>query len=223
LFSFLDPKKAFWKWFEANGDRLRKAPVGPGAEFHELSRRLRKVHPELCFELGGAPDQPRQLVISAAGDRAIFHVVEDLVDRAPKVPGWVIVRFKPREPNYARHSISLNDLNIGPEKIRFNLLAGWDQTGLQFQLGVDLFIDGCTREGEEEFVGAAFILLDGALGEYDVTMKMGRLRVLPGSAAPASADRWQNFVAMFDEAFEDLTAQAASRAAARHGKPGLGK
>jgi hypothetical protein len=218
MFGFLDPKKSFWKWFESNSQSLLRAPIGPGPEFHELGRRIQKVHPELVFEMGGAPDQPRQLVISAGGDRSIFHVVEELVDLAPKVPGWQIIRFKPREPNYAQHSMSLNDLSIGPENIRFQLLAGWDPTGLQFQLAVDLFIDECTHEGEQQFVGAAFILLDGALGEYDVTMKMGRLRVLPGSAAPASAHRWEDFVAMFDEAFEDLTAQAAKRAAARHGK-----
>lgn len=215
MFSFLDPKKAFWKWFEANGDRLRTVPIGPGPEFDELARRLRKVHPELVFEFGGAPDQPRQLVISAGGDRSIFHVVEELVDLAPKVPGWIIVRFKPREPNYAQHSIRMGNVEIGPDDILFTLLAGWDQTGRQFQLAVDLYIDGCTQEGEEMFVGAAFILLDGALGEYDVEMKMGRLRVLPGTAAPSSAHRWENFVPMFDDAFEELTAEAARRAAQR--------
>lgn len=212
MFGFLDPKKSFWKWFEANSQALLRAPIGPGPEFHELGRRIRKVHPELVFEMGGPPDQPRQLVISAGGVRSVFHVVEELVDLAPKVPGWQIIRFKPREPNYANHSIRMNEVTVGPENIRFVLLAGWDKSGREFQLAVDLFIDGCTHEGQQEFVGLAFILLDGALGEYDVEMKMGRMRVRPSTEAPPHADRWANFVTSFDEAFEKLTVEATRRA-----------
>jgi hypothetical protein len=215
MFGFLDAKKSFWNWFVANSDRLLKAPLGPGPEFHELGKRLRKINQNLVFEMGGPPDQPRQLIISAGGMRSIFHVVEDLVDMAPKVPGWQIIRFKPREPNYADHSIRFDNTAVSPENIRYVLLAGWDKAGREFQLAVDLFIDGCIAEGQQEFVAAAFILLDGALGEYDVEMKMGPMRVFPNSFAPELAQPWHTFVQSFDEEFERLTLEAAKRAASR--------
>jgi hypothetical protein len=215
LRGFSNPKVEFWKWFVANSDRLLSAPVGPGPEFHELAKRLRKVDPELTFELGGAPDQPRQLVISADGLRSAFQSVEELVDMAPNVPGWRIVRFKPREPTYADLSISMNGIEVGPKQIRYVLLEGWDRSGREFQLGVDLFIDGCVSEDQEEFVAAAFILLDGALGEYDVAMRMGRMRVFPGSQAPEHSSTWSTFAEQFDEQFERLTAEAVRRASSR--------
>jgi len=223
MFGFLDAKKSFWNWFVANSDRLLKAPLGPGPEFEDLKRRLHKVNPNLVLSLGSDSAPSRQLVISADGDRSNFHIVEELVDLAPSVPGWTIVRFKPREPNYHRHVFQMGKLEIRPEQIRYMPLVGWNQAATQFHLAVDLFIEGCAQQNQPEYVRVAFILVDGALCEYDVAMKMSRMRVFPMSAAPETAGAWDTFVEAFDNAFEDLLAQAANRAAAHQGRQYPGK
>lgn len=80
----------FWNWFASNADRLRKGGESNAAEF---GKRLASLDPDLCWEMGGAKDEPWDLSIRSedAEHRAMaFRVVE----AAPALRDWLVSPFR---------------------------------------------------------------------------------------------------------------------------------
>jgi hypothetical protein len=87
----------FWKWFVAHKDAVATIRHANEPIANELAVELRKVHPRLVFEMGLGT--PKELIISASGERDGFPAVKRLVAAAPAIPGWVVIAFRPRKPN----------------------------------------------------------------------------------------------------------------------------
>jgi hypothetical protein len=173
------PEQQFWQWFAANADRLRglSSPDGRGSSLiAEIDRELARVQPGLTWE-----HDPREdiLVISADGNRRLFSAVQRLVAVAPSIPGWKIVAFRQRLP--------LGDglqLKYSSYRVRFN--DPWfrlEPDGMK--VGVTLFLPHPPEADREAIGSAAFLLLDMALGEYDVAMKLGFVEWEPLPERPA--------------------------------------
>ncbi|MDJ0943548.1 MAG: hypothetical protein QNJ30_08790 [Kiloniellales bacterium] len=165
------PFDAFWQWFRSAEARLREAHGGGTAKLeaavNEIGDRLRRVHPELCFEYGQADDGVYELILSAGGIRSLFPAVAALRQAAPEVPGWRIVAFRPRKAACAR--VQLGEAVLEPEGLWYRLMPDTDHADL------DLFVAGLTPETLEGLGGAAFLMLDAALGEYDVATRIGAI------------------------------------------------
>ena len=93
----------------------------------------------------------------------MFPPVENLVSAAPDVPNWKIIPFRPRHGT--GYGIEFGETKLGPENIRFKLSGDGDKVGLS------LFFIG--MEPTDLVKGAAFLLLDTVLGEYDKETKVG--------------------------------------------------
>lgn len=201
------PAPAFWKWFVENEDALFKT-VDPNAAIYEfLAERLKKVHESLVFEMSAAAESPREFVISADGDREAFFAVEELADAAPPLPRWKITRFRPRVPDYASTSLQFGEHILKAEEIEYQLLAGRDRKTGQVSLAVRLFMPGCTREGDPDFLNMGFLLLDCALGEYDIETKLNMVEILPvNQQAEGPRYPFASLREHFDDAFEDALA-----------------
>ena len=165
------PFEVFWQWFVSAERRLRDAYDGGVVEIEaavaEIGDRLHRIHPELCFEYGHADDGVYELILSAGGILSHFPAVSALKQAAPEVPGWRIIAFRPRKASCAR--IQLGEAVLEPDGLWYRLMPDADQADL------DLFVADLTPETLEGLGCAAFLMLDAALGEYDVATRIGAI------------------------------------------------
>src|SRR5262249_42436684 len=158
------------------------------AIFDRLAAEMHKVHPGLTFEFGPKENDRREFVISADGIRDAFPKVESLYAAAPTMARWKFVKFRPRrEPfdiEYAGVSIKANTVSV-------SLHPDGQKAGLT------VFIPGYNEGDHEIYAGIAFLLLDHALGEYDVETRVGFVEVKAPSPGPAQVRSLQELPKAF--------------------------
>lgn len=164
-----DSQQAFWKWFDAHQDELFNFELDQERIFDKLSKQLSRVHPDLTFEFGPRTHR-REFVISAAGIREAFAAVSSLVAAAPKLDRWHITAFRPRRNPL--NSVQIGETCVDPGDVEFSLRTKGSVIGIQ------LFIPGFT-ENDVTIKQIAYLMLDNALGEYDVETKIGLIQMLP--------------------------------------------
>jgi hypothetical protein len=176
----IDPARtaAFWQWFEENLHL-----IGQGDEYAEemldaIEERLEGYHEGLSFELGRPEGGIRDFIISAEGVRDNIAAVAALVKAAPRLPGWRVIAFRPRVGT--TWTIEFNGQVLAPGMIWYKLDPADEPPSLV------LYIEGLTESNEENMTAASFILLDNAIGEFDVMTKLGFIERKPLSASPNS-------------------------------------
>ena len=106
----------------------------------------------------------REFTISAEGMKELFPIVEKLIEKAPKLKNWKFNAFRQRIPG-DDFEIQYGDLKIGYSDIYYR---SENDNG---KLGIELNIKDYNGNGQTQ--NAIYILLDGLIGEYDVTTKIG--------------------------------------------------
>jgi hypothetical protein len=193
-----DPVARFWDWFVAHEGKLFESNPPDPIWVKTMGEELKRVHRYLVWEVSCEQGGKREFVISADGIREGFTAVESLADAAPPLPRWRIVRFRPRVPDYAEGALEFGNLRLDPSGAEFALGREGDR------LAIQLFLPGCPTEGDRAYSGAGFILLDMALGEYDMGCKVGFVSVCPFDANSELGPRWP-FTSLrekFDAAFQ---------------------
>ena len=104
-------EEAFWKWFVTNEPRLFAFESNQEAVFNALNKQLERVNGDLTFEFGPVRNGKREFVISAGGIKTAFPAVEALYAKAPALPRWIWVKFRPRR-------LPINNVEYGGKKIR---------------------------------------------------------------------------------------------------------
>jgi hypothetical protein len=163
---------AFWSWFVQHEAELFDFDIEQEAErerlFDRLAAELQKVDRGLTFEFG--PRGPtREFVISAAGIKKIFPAVVGLAGSAPVLERWKITAFRPRRATVM--TIEIGDKSVDPKDVQFSLLNNGKMAGIY------LFIPGF-REDDVALQQIGYLLLDEALGEYDVETRLGLIKML---------------------------------------------
>ncbi len=167
----------FWDWFQKNSDQLFQLEADQPALLEELSAQLNRVYRGLTFELGPVEDGKREFIVSADGIRDRFPAVRRLVDAAPAMPNWTVIAFRP--PKDFDVVVEIGSQRLGSDDVWFSSQPDRDRTGLA------LYIRGLTKRNEPLLAQAAFILLDSALGEYDVETLIGTVKLYPLPPDPA--------------------------------------
>ena len=162
----LSKEEKFWTWFEANSDVYYEFEENQNELFAQLEHELSKIHPNLTFVFSGISNNKREFIISADGILDAFPAVESLVNKAPTLENWKIIAFRPRLGTEI--SITYEGLTLDPKDIFFKY--GTDHQ--KKKIGIELFIKNF-NESDQRFFYAAFLILDNALGEYDVEKKLG--------------------------------------------------
>ena len=169
----VSPQQVFWKWFTENEAELLDFEVGRELErervFDRLQAQLRKVHPDLTFEFGPR-GQRREFIISADGIKGAFPAVSALVSAAPSLDRWQISGFRPRHPPM---TIALAGKQVDPKDVQVSLLDNGKIAGIY------MFIPGFSEKDAVQWKQIGYLLLDNALGEYDVETKVGLIEFLP--------------------------------------------
>lgn len=167
----VDLQKRFWKWFENNASSLAAVRSGKDPILQKLTRELRKVHPNLDFEMGLGDDDQLEFIVSANGIKRVFPIVEQLVACAPTLPKWKIIAF--RRPKGSVPEILYENFLLKAEDVWFSYKQRMDKVDLT------IYIRDLSPSNQEQAVGASFILLDNELGEYLVATGIGFIEHKP--------------------------------------------
>lgn len=182
----------FWQWFEQNSSRLFAFEADRDRLFDELRKALSKVKPGLTFEFGPVKDGRREFIISADGIRDRFPAVQNLVAAAPSLAQWIVIPFRP--PKSLDMIIEYDGQRLGADDVWFK---AEDDAG---RIGLTLHVRGLTEHNQRSLGGAAFILLDNALGEFAVETRVGFIewQGLPDDPAAAGLQPFRSIREVFD-------------------------
>ncbi len=180
----MEPEQRFWSWFAANSARFLKSETDVSTLSDELAAALRRVRRGLTFELSRKFDYGRELIISADGIKDRFPAVQKLVAAAPDLDGWRIVAFRQR--GGTNLIVEFSGYRLDPEDVWFKVVADKKKVGLY------LLLPQASQACERTTGMASFILLDHALGEYDVEMKLGFIECLPLPSRGLSSNGTEN-------------------------------
>jgi hypothetical protein len=156
----------FWRWFIPNSEWIFRFDLNETEVMETLDSKFKEIHPSLTFDFGPEKDNMRDLIISANGDRDAFPLVKKLVAEAPGLTRWNVVAFRPRK-GLSQPAV-YQGLTLSASDIYFIHEIDLENEKLALSLFIRDFV-----EGDERFVTASFLLLDAALGEYDVETKIG--------------------------------------------------
>jgi hypothetical protein len=180
LFGRESAEQRFWRWFLENALRLFAFESDQEKVFGELRKALGRVHSGLTFEFGPVQQGQREFIVSADGIKDRFPAVLRLVKAAPSMPQWIVIPFRPPK-SLEGAMITFGEHRLGPDDIWFAAEPDGPCIGLT------ICIRGLTEDNREALGGAAFILLDSALGEYAVEMQVGFIDLQPLPDDPRSA------------------------------------
>jgi hypothetical protein len=187
-------QQEFWNWFLLHEAELFEFDHSREVErkrlFDRLAGELQKVDPDLTFEFG-PPAESREFIVSAAGIRRAFPAVASLADAAPKLDRWRVIAFRPRR--WPINVVDIDGRRVDPRDVQFTLLDNGKIAG------INLFIPGF-RESETDLKQIGYLLLDEALGEFDVESRLGLVRMLSPDAR-TDGDRYplQDLPPLFDQ------------------------
>lgn len=172
-------EERFWEWFAQHSRELIRVSTGKESICSELVRQLRKVDKGLVYAMGlTVEDGRREFIVSADGIRSVFPAVKRLVKVAPDLPGWRIIAFRPG--GIVDMTMKVGARDLGPDDLWFRAC---DREGV---VVLDLYIRDYSETTAKPLGQAAFLLVDYALGEYDVETKLGALEFKPLPTDPVA-------------------------------------
>jgi hypothetical protein len=186
------PEEGFWNWFQQNESALFNFENDQDRTFDRLGAEMHRIDPNLTFEFGPKEHGVREFVISADGIRSAFPTVEKLYSAAPRLPRWTFIKFRPRRPP---SDIKYNNVIVQAKAVVADVRLAREKAD------IDVFVPGYADDPKRTYTAIAYLLLDQALGEYDVETRVGQIAVKPIGQAPVGARSLGELPAMFDELF----------------------
>lgn len=165
-------EEIFWKWFANNSDNLLESRNEDEPIAKELTYQLQKVNQDLVYEMSAVKVGGKtEFTISADGNKNLINAVLKLYEKRPILKDWEISAFRQR--NNSIFNFEMNDLVIKGEETKYLLMKDQNPN----KVNIILFFPNFTEEKRQTFGGAAYIFLDGIVGEYDVMTKVGFVEV----------------------------------------------
>ena len=165
----------FWKWFAGKAAGFHKVVrTNDSAKiereiFGQLSAALGQVREGYFYLIGMVSDSTADLVLTADGNPKNIVFVEELVDRAPSIPGWQFTKLKQPESGFY---MTMNGYEFGPKTLSFYPDNHQDMPDLVDITIVHSDLDDSNTEGIEH---GAYIFLDNFLGELNFLTGIDRL------------------------------------------------
>jgi len=197
--TFTDPHTAFWQWFQDNIDRFNRFENDRECLMGELSGQLHQIDENLTYEVSNDKFGIRELVVSADGIKESFTSVLELTKQAPDIPGWKITAFRPRV-NVSQFTLCFDGRDLAAKDFYF-----WLQSE-GHHIDLILYVPGLTEDNRNEFLNACYILLDMAIGEYDVTTRIRYIdhKLLPTNPTAEGLKPLTELPKEFDELYGRL-------------------
>ncbi|MBK9030434.1 MAG: hypothetical protein IPL61_03685 [Myxococcales bacterium] len=179
----------FWAWFRRHAAELRAEPE-LRRSLASINAELARVHEGVFAELSAGPDA-HTLELTADGVIDLFPVVLALHGARPEVAGWRIVAFRQRI-DVAHIVITMDGLTLTPPKMKVVVARAGGR------LELTLFVPGFTTA--EAMARPLYVVLDHAIGEYDLATKVGSVDFADIDQAPPGARSLLDLPALFDQA-----------------------
>lgn len=173
----MSKEEIFWNWFRANNSQYYYLNQIVNLEKKEklLDDFLNKLHEycdKLFFEIGGVPNEPQELIISAEGDINYFNKVEALVEKAPIINDWQIIAFKP--PMGVDFVTDYEGIRLDPKEIWFLPL---ENENTPQTLGLMMCLPNYDPQKENIILEGCYQLLDTILGEKSLALDIQHVEV----------------------------------------------
>ncbi len=184
----------FWAWFQANEADFPSTTEFDAVYGDELSRRLTDIKSGLVYEIAIRDDAENELIISGDGVTELIPVVGDLVDSAPVLEGWKIIAFRPRMDGYASFTLNFGERTFDPKTL-------WCWSRIEDgSFDLVIYHPDYSDDIRNLLVNGTYILLDMALGEYDVMTGIRYIdhRELPADPESVGLYRFEDLRAVFD-------------------------
>ncbi|MGC4038229.1 MAG: hypothetical protein QM764_19860 [Chitinophagaceae bacterium] len=158
----------FWKWFEANKERIHNIEASPEEILKEVSTNAKKIREGIAFEFEPAVNGIINVTVSADGDRNLFSLVKAIVKKAPKLPGYNFIAFRQRLPKEKLKTLVLKagDHELDINKMKFYPIISGDT------LDIVIFAIDVTELNYNQIAYGGLLMVDNILGEYDCVMKV---------------------------------------------------
>lgn len=185
----------FWSWFQENEANFPQTSNFDKEYGSVLSEQLASVEAGLVYEITVPVDGKKEFIISADGIKALIPTVQNLVDTAPTLNDWDIIAFRPRMDDYSGFTLNYGERNFNPTEI-------WCWSRVE-DGNFDLVI---YHKNYEEairplLVNGTYILLDMALGEFDVMTGIRYIdhRELPDDPESSGLYKFEELRSVFDQ------------------------
>lgn len=158
----------FWHWFVKNEHRLKNFESDPDKYLNEFLTQIKKIRAGLAIELEPPKNGIINMTVSADGNIELFHIVQQIVAKAPTVKGWKIFAFRQRlaPAGVKEMTLKIGDVQLDPSEMKF--LPVIDNG----KLNIVIYVAGVNEENYNRVAYAGLMLLDNILGEYDCVMKV---------------------------------------------------
>lgn len=185
----------FWTWFQTNEANFPQTSEFDATFGDEMAGRLADIKSGLVYEIAILDDAENELIISGDGVEELIPFVQDVVQSAPATEGWKIVAFRPRMDNYASFTLNFGDRTFDPRQL-------WCWSRVEdgnFDLVV--YHADYSEDNRNLIVNGTYVLLDMALGEFDVMTGIRYIdhRQLPEEPEAQGLYRFENLRTVFDE------------------------
>lgn len=169
-------EEIFWNWFKANSSKYyylnQMADFEKEKLLDEFLKQLHNYCDKLFFEIGGVPNEPQELIISAEGNTDYFDKVETLVAKAPQIEDWQIIAFKP--PMGVDYVTEYEGIKLDPHEIWFLPLDNEDDPKA---LGLKICLPNYNSKKEKVLLEGCYQILDTILGEKSVALDLQHVEV----------------------------------------------
>jgi hypothetical protein len=149
--------ESFWELFRELAPELAVSESADTPVYDSLLERLQEIDPGLFIELD-AGSGPREVTITADGDRSLFPLVREIVAAAPAIEGWTFRALKAAVgcPEVGRWE----NVTVRGEDVYFD--AYENELG---EVDLDIFIPGVGEDDAEGAHNLVLRMMDLTVGE----------------------------------------------------------
>lgn len=177
----------FWKVVEARRKKLESIESADDPAYDACLEALQAIDEGLYLEIS-IDESPRELIVTAEGEKELFPRADAVVAAAPNLPGWTVLALKPKlgfpeSAIWEDYEILLSDVRFEP------LLEDDDELGIRF------LVPGASDAELDDAHNALLRACDHGLGEraFAESIEFTEVAALPSGAA---ADAYRPLVAL---------------------------
>ncbi|MCG2612924.1 DUF695 domain-containing protein [Terrimonas sp. NA20] len=168
---------SFWKWFSFHEKEfysiLQSRTNVDTRLMNRLLPALHKLNPGLFCVCGIGDDDTTELIISAEGNVKNFVFAEDLISKAPMIPGW---RFTALKPAAGLDAVSTNQKGYEFSREKIGFYAKKDPVHPD-EISLVFVHKDYNRENAQQIENGTFVFLENALGELNLATLIDGIEV----------------------------------------------
>lgn len=161
---------AFWDWWGEARPRIEAALEKELTSdlIEEISERVRAIHPDLQWEIGGESDAPA-LTLTGGGDGELRGIAERWRRAAPGGDGWAFHPARQADPELLGQQLTLGDNEFDLSYVRLGMRADANRA----RVHISAYHPDFLFVPEDVQLQVTSHVLDWALGEDEVARWIG--------------------------------------------------